>query len=609
MTAGRAATSLEDFKARLPLVEIVARHVRLQRRGREFWGCCPFHQEKTPSFHVVQDRGFYHCFGCGQHGNAIDFIMALEGLAFGEAIERLAELTGVPAPRRAGGGASPVDHGLLAANEAAARWFAGRLESAEGEPARAYLAGRGLSTQLAAQFELGYAPRDRNALKRALLAEGYADEQLVAAGLLVRPEDGGPSFARFRDRVMFPIHDQRGRIVGFGGRALGEARAKYLNTPETVLFRKGELLYGLTRARQKARAEGTVIVAEGYMDVIALARAGFANAVAPLGTAITETQLDLLWRLADEPVVCLDGDDAGLRAGHRLVERALPMLKPGKSLRFALLSAGADPDDVLRVSGRESLARVLAEARPLLDFLWDSELRHRVLNTPERRAALRQRFHELTQTIGDAALRRMFRDEIRARMESRFGSGQRRARQALGPMAANERSAGASALGTRMAHPESANERELLGPVLAHPELLAQVEEELAALEFADPELEVMRQSIVAWYCEHGNLDPRGLSDHLSGIGFAGLVERLTAGGSSSRWYGRTGLSVGQVREGWRARVAQHRRLAERRALRNAVAEAIVAQREREANAHRLAVDRLMNQVDEPGAQPSADDA
>jgi DNA primase len=609
MTAGQAGTSLEEFKARLPLVEIVSRHVRLQRRGREFWGCCPFHHEKTPSFHVVADRGFYHCFGCGQHGNAIDFIIALEGLPFGEAIQRLSDLTGVPAPRRVGGGTPPVDQGLLSANDAAARWFAGRLETAEGEAARAYLTGRGVSAELTAQFGLGYAPADRIALKRALMAEGYSDDQLVEAGLLVRPEDGGASFARFRERIIFPIHDQRGRIVGFGGRALGEARAKYLNTPETVLFRKGELLYNLSRARPTARAEGTAIVAEGYMDVIALARAGFANAVAPLGTAITEAQLDLIWRLADEPVVCLDGDEAGLRAAHRLVERALPLLQPGRSLRFALLPPGEDPDSLLRHGGRDSLALRLREAQHYLEFLWNRETLGLNWSSPERRAALDRRFRELAAQIADRDMRRRFLDAIFQRTRTGQGGGSRRrgARESLLERR-HEGSVGANALGARLTKPESLVERELLAPILAFPELLDEIEEELAALIFLDPELEVMRERIVAWYCDHGNLDPRGLSDHLSQIGFAGLVEQLSTGGALS-WYRRTDLSVGEVREGWRARVAQHRRLADRRALREDWADAIVAEREREVNAHRLAVDRLMNRTDRPDARLDADEA
>ncbi|HLT01295.1 MAG TPA: DNA primase, partial [Geminicoccaceae bacterium] len=260
--ADRSAISLEEFKARLPIAEVVGRHVRLSRRGRDLWGCCPFHNEKTPSFHVVPDKGFYHCFGCGQHGNAIDFVMAIEGLEFGPALQRLAELCGLPAPRSGGESRPAVDRSIYAANEAAARWFAGRLEGSSGAKAAAYLQGRGLDRATIERFGLGYAPDERNALKRALLAEGYTEGQLLQAGLIVAPEDGGASYDRFRDRIMFPIQDHRGRTVGFGGRTLGSARAKYLNTPETPAFRKGELLYGLSHARAAIRERGQVIVAE-----------------------------------------------------------------------------------------------------------------------------------------------------------------------------------------------------------------------------------------------------------------------------------------------------------------------------------------------------------
>ena len=393
----RSAISLDEFKARLPLAEVVGRHVRLTRRGRDLWGCCPFHNEKTASFHVVPDKGFYHCFGCGQHGNAIDFVMALEGVDFAQALQRLAELTGLPAPRLGGEGKPRVDQTIYAANETAARWFAGRLQASDGAQAAEYLRGRGLDPAVIARFALGYAPDERTALKRAMLAEGYPEARLLEAGLLVQPEDGGASFDRFRGRVMFPIQDQRGRVVGFGGRALGAARAKYLNTPETPAFRKGELLYGLPLARAAIRERRTVIVAEGYMDVIALAQAGFAHAVAPLGTAIGEAQLALLWQLADEPLICLDGDEAGLRAGHRLIERALPLLQPGKSLRFGLLPPGRDPDSVLRARsgafpGAPALHLVLDEAIALLDFLWARETATRSPAVPQQRWALEQRY-------------------------------------------------------------------------------------------------------------------------------------------------------------------------------------------------------------------------
>jgi DNA primase len=598
--ADQSAITLDEFKARLPLVEIVARHVRLTRRGREHLGLCPFHRENTPSFTVSEVKGFYHCFGCGQHGNAIDFVMALEGLDFSQAIARLAELTGVPAPRRGGDTAPPVDQTLYAANAAAARWFAGRLESAQGAHAAAYLAGRGLDRDTILRFGLGYAPDDRTALKRALQAEGYPEALLLETGLLTRPEEGGASYDRFRQRVMFPIQDRRGRVVGFGGRALGEARAKYLNTAETPLFHKGELLYGLALARPAVRARGTVIVAEGYMDVIALAQAGFANAVAPLGTAVSEAQLALLWQLADEPVVCLDSDEAGLRAAHRLIERALPLLKPGKSLRFALLPAGQDPDGLLRRAGREALARRLDDAVPLIEFLWRRERAGRSFVTPERRAAFSQRCHQLAQTIADPQLRWLFRQELQQRLRAEFAAYEPRRR---GFQAASHHPAaagvGARRLAVLVARPEIAAARQLFGPILANAELLHEVEEEFAALEFGEPELDALQRAILCWYGESGHLDPGQLSNHLCETGFAGLVKELLASGAATAWTCRDGGSAA-VLDGWRESVARHRRFAERRAVAQAVSAAMAEQRE-DAGAQAMAIDRLINPADRAG--------
>jgi DNA primase len=592
--ADQGAISLDEFKARLPLVELVARHVRLTRRGREHLGLCPFHQEKTPSFTVSEAKGFYHCFGCGQHGNAIDFIMAIEGLEFAPAIARLAELTGLPAPYRAGAGAPPVDRTLYAVNEAAARWFAGRLESAQGAEAAAYLERRGLDQATILRFGLGYAPPERTGLKRALEAEGYAETAAVEAGLLVQPEDG-PSYDRFRHRVTFPIHDRRGRIVGFGGRALGEAPAKYLNTPDTPLFHKGELLYGLSLARPAVRQHGSVVVAEGYMDVIALAQAGFANAVAPLGTAVTEAQLALLWQLADEPVVCLDGDEAGLRAAHRLIERALPVLKPGKSLQFALLPRGQDPDSILRRRGRDFLAKVIGESIPLQELLWSRETATRSLHVPQQRLALEKRFRDLAATIPDRALSKLFLGTFFKRMHValRRASPQTRKSPSLiardgGP------GVGAKRLGELLARPELADARQLFGPILVRPELLHHVEEEFGALEFGAPELDALHQAILSWYGESGHLDPAGLSNHLCGIGFAGLVKQLAASGPGTRWYGRDGVTESAVLDGWRRCVARHRQFAERRAVAHAVSAAMAEQRA-DTGAHVMAVNRLIN--------------
>ena len=606
----RAAISLEEFKARLPLVEIVGRHVRLARRGRDLWGCCPFHREKTASFHVVPDKGFYHCFGCGQHGNAIDFVMATEGLDFGQALQRLADLCGLPAPRAGGDGKPRVDQTLYAANQAAAHWFAGRLKGRDGQEAARYLEQRGLDPATIERFGLGFAPNERAALKGALLAEGYAEAQLLEAGLIVVPDDGGPSYDRFRGRVMFPIADQRGRTVGFGGRALGEARAKYLNTPETAAFHKSELLYGMALARSAIRERGTVIVVEGYMDVIALAQAGFGHAVAPLGTAISEAQLTQLWQLADEPIVCLDGDAAGLQAGHRLVERALPALRPGKSLRFAILPPGQDPDSLLRSGaaafrGAAALALVFDEAMPLLDFLWSRETAARSPTVPQQRLALEQRFRALAGSIPERALARLFLSDFFRRLRAASGRGGAQAGTRQSPLALSAAvGVGSARLASGIARPEGVAERELVWPIVAYPQLLEEIEEEFASLDLVDAELAALRDAIVGWYGERGHLDPSGLRDHLCRTGFASLIEQLAGRGSARSDHDG---DLDELLGSWRALVMRRRRRAEQQALALAVEVAIAANRDREATDQLLALDRLINPRGSAGGRGAED--
>ncbi len=315
------AEFLDELKARLDLVAIVSRHVALTRRGREHLGLCPFHQEKTPSFTVNEQKGFYHCFGCGAHGTAIDFVMQHERMSFRDAVASLAASAGLSMPVEQQRDRAREDRRdvLHAANEAATAYFQARLRSAEGREALAYLHRRGLDEALIDRFRLGFAP-DGAGLRPALRRAGFADEVLVAAGLLVRPEDQGRQpYERFRARVTFPIADARGRIVGFGGRAMGDAQPKYLNTAETEIFHKGSLLYGLAHAAEAGRKRGSLVVVEGYMDVIGLARAGIDNAVAPLGTALTEEQLRLLWRHVPEPRPT--GGHAGRGAGAAAAAR------------------------------------------------------------------------------------------------------------------------------------------------------------------------------------------------------------------------------------------------------------------------------------------------
>ncbi|HUF85769.1 MAG TPA: DNA primase [Thermohalobaculum sp.] len=423
---------LDELRNRLTLSAVVGRKVAWDRRKTnpargDFWACCPFHQEKTPSFHVEDRKGFYHCFGCSASGDAITFVMETENVPFIEAVEMLAREAGLEMPDerhdpKAGARKDRLAR-LAEAMEEAVRLYGRALRSAAGQPARDYAAQRGLSPEILRRFEIGHAPDARQHQVRHFRDKGLLDEA-IAAGLVIRPEDGGAPYDRFRGRLMFPIRDVRGRCVAFGARALApDAQPKYLNSPETELFSKGRTLYNHGPAREASAKAGTLIVAEGYTDVIALVAAGFEHAVAPLGTAITDEQLALIWRIADEPVIALDGDEAGIKAAERLIDLALPKLAPGKSLRFCLLPPGHDPDDLIRAEGPAGMRRALDAARPLSEMLWLRETSHEPIDTPERRAALDRRLRAAIGRIADASVRAHYDVDIRVRRSELFGTG------------------------------------------------------------------------------------------------------------------------------------------------------------------------------------------
>lgn len=398
---------LDELRARTGLAALIGRRVKLVRAGREMKGCCPFHNEKSPSFYVNEDKGFYHCFGCGAHGDAIGFQMAMDGQSFMEAVRTLADAAGldVPQPER-----SPEQQrraGLQDLVAAAEQWYCAQLETAAAAHARAYLEQRGISGELVARFSLGFAPDRNDALTRMLAAQfpEAPPAMAVEAGLAGQRDDGS-RYDRFRGRLLFPIHDRRGRAVGFGGRILGDGEPKYLNSPEGPLFDKGRLLFNWHRAAPAARKAGRLLLVEGYMDVLGLAGAGIAEAVAPLGTAVTPEQLQLAWTLAPEPVLAFDGDAAGQRAAVRAATRALPLLGPGRSLMILTLPPGQDPDDVARSGGAPAVEALIARAQPLSRFLFEAEARAAPLDTPERRADLRQRLRTLAADLADDDLRR-----------------------------------------------------------------------------------------------------------------------------------------------------------------------------------------------------------
>ncbi len=546
---------LDEIRARVPLSGVIGRRMKLVKRGREHTGLCPFHNEKTPSFTVSEDKGFFHCFGCGAHGDVIGFVMRAEGLSFPEAVERLAGEAGLQVPRT-----SPEQHAahrrradLIEALEAAAAWFEESLQARAGAEARAYLEGRGLTPETVAAFRLGYAPDARGLLRKALNARGIDDERLIEAGLVKRPEGGGGLRDYFFDRIVFPITDRRGRVIAFGGRTLGQSKAKYINSPDTPLFHKGRVLYNLARARQAAHDTGELIVAEGYMDVIALAQAGFPGAVAPLGTAITEDQIEELWRLAEEPVLCLDGDTAGRRAGFRAAERALGRLKPGRSLRFALLPAGEDPDSLLRAQGAQAVREVLDAARPLSDLVWLMDTEGRRIDTPERQAGLAQALDARIRQIPDSAVQTAYREALDRRFRAAFGygawggpgrpegasgrpGGRRWPRGRSGPRwggrpigGSSPRGAGVAGLGARQA-PEMLRRRQdqvLLACLVNHTGLIAEHAETLAGLELASAHFSKFCRTVVDLMAREPDLDTEGLKCHLCDEGFSGVLSEI----------------------------------------------------------------------------------
>src|SRR6267142_158775 len=499
---------LDELRARLPVSEVVGKRVRLKKAGREWKGLSPFNKERSPSFFVNDQKGFYHDFSSGKHGDIFGFVMDTEGVTFPEAVERLAAMAGLSVPK-----ASPEAdaqeqrrrtlHDVL---ELAAKFFEATLAARAGARGRGYLADRGIDPATQLKFRLGYAPADRFALKEHLGAQGISPEDMIEAGLLIAGEDIPVPYDRFRDRVMFPIGDLRGRLVAFGGRALDkDAPAKYLNSPETPLFHKGALLYNGAAARQAAHEGAPVIAVEGYVDVIAMVTAGFAATVAPLGTALTEDQLGLLWKMADEPILCFDGDKAGRAAAYRAVDLALPRLSPGKSLLFATLLEGQDPDDLVRSGGKGAVADVLASARALAEVLWVRATETGRFDTPERRARLETRINEVTAAIGHDSVRKYYDQDLKTRLRNLFvpamrpggPGGARRFADRRGPRAGRNfpqqvpeklvplspRLATSSIVrGSRSALP--AREALILLALINHPWLLESHAEDVATLEF-----------------------------------------------------------------------------------------------------------------------------
>lgn len=533
---------LEEILRRTDIVQLVGRRVKLTRKGRVFWGCCPFHKEKSPSFKVENERRTYKCFGCGAGGDAFKWLVETEGLTFPEAVERLAGEAGVELPKW-----TPDDEAreakrktLYELAELACVFFEEQMRGRNGATARAYFAARGLDDAAIKKFRLGYAPDSHAALIQHLQAKNVPLDDMVAAGVARPAEEGRPARDFFFNRVMFPIGDPRGRIIAFGARALeADAKPKYLNTGETTLFSKGHLLYNFASARAAAIKAGTIIVAEGYMDVIALVRAGFEASVAPLGTALTEQQLALLWRTAPEPILAFDGDEAGLKAAHRAARLALPHLAPGHSLRFAFLPSGEDPDSLLRAQGPASLGRVLDAAEPLSKVLWRAETEGHDFSTPERRAGLERALSEIVSQIGDTKVAEYYRQDFNEKVFEAFrrrrpdaGAPRRGPRQQKGPYKPPLETVSPAVRNSLLARTGRTGalrvkEDEVARILLAAPELAQLHGELLAALPFSEPLLDRLRHELLNLAASGSRLESQRLEDHLVRFGMSGLMERL----------------------------------------------------------------------------------
>ncbi|UWU15324.1 DNA primase [Rhizobium sullae] len=587
---------LDEIRDRVQISDVIGRRVSWDKRKTnvprgDYWACCPFHGEKSPSFHCEDRKGRYHCFGCGVTGDHFRFLTDLEGLSFPEAVQQIADMAGVAMPI-----ADPVmekrekERGSLQdVMELATQFFQDQLQTANGARARAYLRDRGLTGRTIDTFRLGFAPDSRNALKEFLAGKGVVKEQIEACGLVVHGPEVPVSYDRFRDRIMFPILSSREKVIAFGGRAMSsDAPAKYLNSNETELFHKGNVLYNFARARraiQGADGAQTIIVVEGYMDVIALHQAGIENAVAPLGTALTENQLELLWKMTPQPVLCFDGDGAGIRAANRAGDLALPHLKPGRTLRFALLPDGKDPDDLVRHDGRAPFDKVMSQANALAEMLWSREINTGKFDTPEARAELEARLKQMVAVIADENVRRHYQQDIRDRLKAFFQpqfqnrGGERRSFDRggrPGGRGGQQEARGARISGggisERLArsglvrgHQEIPALREsvLALTIVNHPALMQDEYDEIASIDYDNRELQRLWSGVLgaaaAVAAQH--LTREYLIERLEEQGFGALLKGLEQQIRNARlWIATEEAAMEDAREGYRQALAFHKR-------------------------------------------------
>lgn len=590
---------LDEIRDRVHISDVIGRRVSWDKKKTntsrgDYWACCPFHGEKSPSFHCEDRKGRYHCFGCGVSGDHFRFLTDLEGLSFPEAVQQIADMAGIamPQPDPQAERRERERTSLQDVMEMATLFFQDQLQTAAGARARAYLRDRGLTGRTIETFRLGYAPESRNALKEHLASKGVPKEQIEACGLVIH-ENVPVSYDRFRDRIMFPILSSREKVIAFGGRAMAaDAVAKYLNSNETELFHKGNVLYNFARARRASQAAGgTVIAVEGYMDVIALYQAGVENAVAPLGTALTENQLELLWKMSSQPILCFDGDGAGIRAANRAADLALPHIRPDRSVSFALLPDGKDPDDLVKLEGRAPFDRVLSEAKPLAAMIWSRETSSVTFDTPEKRAQLESRLRQIVAVIADETVRRFYQQDMRDRLNGFFqprfqqggnaantfrrnggagGSGrgfQRGGQSGRG----GAMSAASSTISDRLAQSglvkgyqtkPSLRESVLAITIVNHPELLLEEYDEIAAIDYENRDLQRLWSAVLTYAAESAaDISRAGLVERLGQQEFEPLLKAMDQQVRNARlWTATEKAALEDAREGYVQALSLHKR-------------------------------------------------
>jgi DNA primase len=560
---------LDEIRSRITLSDLIGRKIKVTRAGREFKACCPFHHEKTPSFTINDDKQFYHCFGCGAHGDAIGFVMAHDNLSFMDAVETLSAEAGLQMPKPDPQAVAKAEkaRGLHELMDEATRWMQGQVENFP--EVLQYLEQRGMNADIRAQFRIGYAPADGQAMRKVLKAKGFSDEQMIEAGVLKKATRGGEPYIFFRDRVMFPVGDRRGRVVAFGGRILPEhirpqtnpdyTPAKYMNSSDTPLFDKGRMLYGESMARQAVREGHTLLVTEGYMDVIACHKYGFKGAVAPMGTALTEDQILSLWQIINGteklPILCFDGDNAGRSAAGRACERLMPLLKAGKTVRFAFLPEGEDPDSLLRSSGPQGFKTFLSSALSLFDFMWATHTQGRSFETPESRAGLTKALNDQISQIADPEVQRHYKELVRTRISETFFTSYNKRQGGAPKTGANKRVAGLK-LRTPTNSKHRLSEKILVATIINNPVIYADIEEEFGSFTVQDENTNRLRQNVISILNNDPDLDFEALQSQLNANGFEKemhdiLNESVYVHAAFARSESEEGVDYGPKKTAW----------------------------------------------------------